>query len=152
MPVPPRELVALGEAQILARHLRDQVLEADLRLPAELRLRLARVAEQAVHLRGPEIVRIDPHHGLAGLERGEALVARACDASGLVLAAALPVELDAVFGRDRVDEVTDAALNTSRDDEVFRRRLLEHEPFRAHEVLGVAPVALRVEVADVEAV
>src|SRR5436189_2486323 len=103
VPVPPRELVALGEAQILARHLGDQVLEADLRRPAELRLRLARVAEQAVHLGGPEIMRIDPHYGLAVLECGEALVARACDARRLVLAAALPVELDGVFSRHRVD-------------------------------------------------
>src|SRR5204863_5103570 len=120
--VPPRELVALGEAQVLARHLRHQVLETDLRLPAELRLRLAGVAEQAVHLRGPEIVWIDPHHGLAALERGEALVARARDARRLVLAAALPVELDAVFGRHRVDEIADTALHASRDDEVLRRR------------------------------
>src|SRR5204863_3160240 len=117
-----REQIALGQRQVLARHLRDQVLETDLRLPAELRLRLACVAEQAAHLRGPEIVWIDPHHGLAALERGEAVVARARDTRRLVLAAALPVELDAVFGRHRVDEVTDAALNTGRDDEVFRRR------------------------------
>src|SRR5204863_1729305 len=82
----------------------------------------------------------------------EALVARARDARRLVLAAALPVELDAVFGRHRVDEIADTALHASRDDEVLRRRQLEHQPLRAHEILGVAPVALRVEIADVQAV
>src|ERR1700756_2956580 len=56
-----------GLAQIARHHFLDELRKARLRLPAELLLRLAGIADQKIDLGGPEIDGVDPHHGLAGL-------------------------------------------------------------------------------------
>src|SRR5438552_5582218 len=53
------ELVALGGLEVLAHHLGDELGEADLRRPAELRERIARIAEERIELGRPEVARID---------------------------------------------------------------------------------------------
>jgi len=45
IPLSPAEVIPLGLLEVLAHHLADQLLEADLGLPAELLARLGRVAE-----------------------------------------------------------------------------------------------------------
>lgn len=49
------------------------------------------------------------------------------------------------------DELAYAVLHAGGDDEIFRLVLLQHHPLHAHVVLGVAPVAQRIDVAHVQA-
>ena len=49
-------------------------------------------------------------------------------------------------------ELADGVVLTCGDDEVFRLLLLQDEPHALHVVLGIAPVAERVEVAEIELV
>ena len=53
-----KDLLALGELEIVLDHHRRELLDARPRLPAGLRLRLARVAEQLVDLGGAEVLRV----------------------------------------------------------------------------------------------
>src|SRR5437762_13394275 len=55
------ELVALRGPHVFADHFTNEFLEADLRLPTELAVRLRRVAEQRLHLGRPEVAWIDLH-------------------------------------------------------------------------------------------
>jgi hypothetical protein len=59
---------------------------------------------------------------------------------------ASPVETD-VAERD-LHELADGMTDASGDDVVIRLVLLQHQPHRAHVVAGIAPVALRVEIAE----
>ena len=92
------------------------------RRPAETLARLRRVADEVVQLRLAALQRLVDVHVLA------------------------PVEPD-VLERG-LHELLDAVQLAGRDHVVVRLVLLEHQPHRAHGVAGVAPVALRVEVAE----
>jgi hypothetical protein len=49
-----------------------------------------------------------------------------------------------------LDEVAHRVLLAGGDDIALRVVLLEHEPLHAHVVAGVAPIALGVEVAEIQ--
>src|ERR1700739_4454565 len=74
--LPPRN------REVSRHHLLDQFRKTRLRLPAELLVRLAGVADQKIDFRGTEIHGIDTHHGLAGF----------CVDAGLIDALAAPFE------------------------------------------------------------
>ena len=57
----------------------------------------------------------------------------------------LPLQPDARKGD--VDEVAHRMAHACGDDVVVRRRLLQHEPHRAHVIAGETPVALRIQIA-----
>ena len=97
--------------------------EADLRLPAEGLAGLRRIAQEDVHLRGAEIARIDLH----------------------VL---LVVEVE--LREDLLGEFADRMGLSGGDDVIVGPVLLEHQPHRLDVVPGEAPVALRLEIAEVE--
>src|SRR5712692_4607779 len=134
------ELVALGGFEVLAHHLGDELLEAYLRRPAELRARLARIAEERLDFGRPEVARIDRHDAAA--RRVVALLAHA---------PAAPLERQPDLARRRVHEVAHAVLLAGGDDEVLGLLLLQDQPHHLDEVARMAPVALRVEVAEEEA-
>src|SRR5579859_1640418 len=134
------ELVALGRLEVLAHHLGDELGEADARRPAELRARLAGVAQQARDLRRPEIPRV--HRDDAAPVR-EPL---------LVHALAAPLDGKPDLARRRVHEIAHAVLLARGDDEVVGLLLLQDHPHHLDEIARVAPVALRVEVAEVQAI
>ena len=54
-----QQRVALGGLQVRRHHLRDERVEADARLPAELGAGARRVAEQGIDLRRPEVAWVD---------------------------------------------------------------------------------------------
>src|SRR5690242_12988195 len=58
-------LLAVDGGQVGLDHLGDQCCEAGGVAPAQLRRRLARIAEQEIDLGRPEIARIDAHQGVA---------------------------------------------------------------------------------------
>jgi hypothetical protein len=68
----------------------------------------------------------------------------------LVDAAAFPANLDADLAGGLLDEVAHRVLLAGGDDIALRVVLLEHEPLHAHVVAGMAPIALGVEVAEIQ--
>ena len=70
----------------------------------------------------------------------------------LVDAFPFPTELDAGMMESEGGELTYGMLHACGDDEVFRGVVLEDEPHAFYIILGIAPVAKRIEVAEIEAV
>mmetsp|Transcript_33862 Transcript_33862/g.106059 ORF Transcript_33862/g.106059 Transcript_33862/m.106059 type:complete len:379 (+) Transcript_33862:154-1290(+) len=124
------------------QHLPDQLLEGGLHGPAGRLRQLGHVAEEGVHLRGPEVLGGDLHHHLP---RGlvDALLLQALPAPGDRLAAHLEAERH---------ELADRVLLARGDHKVFRRLLLEHQPHRLDVVPRVPPVPQRVEIPQDEPV
>ena len=103
----------------------DELLEADLGLPAELAAGLRRIADEEVDLGRPLVAGVEPD-------------------------VFFPVEPEE---RERLLENSRTLwVSFGRDDVVVRPVLLEHEPHHLHVLLGVAPVALGLEVAEEELV
>src|SRR5215216_6562394 len=120
-----RSLGTLQELEVGVDHQADQRLEVRLRAPPELPLGLRGVAHEQVDL-GRALERVVDLH--VDLPRDPRLVEGDLDAAA-----------------DRVGL-------TRGDHEVVGLLLLEHQPHRLDVVLGVAPVALGVQVAELELV
>ena len=130
-------------AHVVIDHQLDEFFERRLlRVPAELFLCLGGVAPEVHHVgRAVEIFGYG-HHGLAG-----------CNVDAFfVHAFAFPAELDSCMVERERREFTDGVLHAGRNHEVFGLVVLQNEPHAFHVVLGVAPVAEAVEVAEVQAV
>mmetsp|Transcript_174241 Transcript_174241/g.553180 ORF Transcript_174241/g.553180 Transcript_174241/m.553180 type:complete len:249 (+) Transcript_174241:260-1006(+) len=143
----PDSLGALGELEailleVVLHHLEDEGLEGSVRVPASLLLQLRHVAEQGLHLRGPEVLLGDLHQHLAGL-RVDALFLEALAAPH----DRPPAELEA----ERA-ELAHAVLPVGGHHVVIRRLLLHHHPHRLDVVARVAPIAQGVQVAQQDAV
>jgi hypothetical protein len=119
----PQRLLLLGEIEVVVDHLGHQRGEGGLRFPAQLLKRVARIPHQVIDLRRAEI---------AGIDLDEVLVVEA-DVAERALA-----------------EIAHRVRLAGRDDIVSRLVLLQHRPHRLDVVAGVSPVALGVEVAQVE--
>ena len=137
------QIELLDKPHIMLDHDFDQILERSLAwVPAEEGLGLGGVAEQLLHFGGAEIARVDLDEHFSG-GRVDAL---------LVDAFAFPAQLDADMMEGQGAELADGVVLARSDDEVLRLLLLQDEPHALHVVLGVAPVAEGVEVAEVELV
>src|SRR5690349_21108217 len=108
--VPAMGGLPFGGFEIVRHHFFHQLRKRGLRLPAELRPRLAGIADQDVDLGRAEIHRIDAHHGLAAL-----LVD-----SPLLDAFALPLDAAADFGKGKFDELPHRTRLAGRQHEVIR--------------------------------
>src|ERR1700689_4255683 len=129
-----------GDCKIAGHHLLDEVGEARLRLPAELLVRLAGVADQEIDLGRPEISRIDANDGLAGC-----LVE-----AGLLDALATPLDAAADLRKRQFHEFTHRARLAGRQHEIVRLICLQDLVHADDVILGVAPVALGIEIAEIE--
>src|SRR5919199_2585427 len=117
----PRSALALEQRAVGVDHEADQLLEARPRLPAEHPLGLLAVADQVVDL-GGSLERLVHHDVIVDPHPGL-------------------VEGD-------VHALTNRVGLAGGDHEVLGVVLLEHEPHGLDVVLGIAPVALGVEVAE----
>src|SRR5665213_303752 len=131
-----------GNRQIAVHHLLDQLGERRFRLPAELGARLAGVADQKIDLGGAEIDGIDPHQRLAGFP---------VDA-GLIDALAAPFDAAADFRKRDFDEFAHRAGLAGRQHEIVGLVRLQDPVHALDIILGMTPVALGVEVAEIEGV
>src|SRR5580692_8389631 len=132
--------LAPGDCEIAGHHLLDEFGEARLRFPAELLVRLAGVADQKVDLGGTEILRIDPNQRLAGF-----LV----DA-GFLDTLAAPFDAASDFGERQFDELAHRAGLARGQHEIVRLICLQDLVHADDVILGMAPVALGVEIAEVK--
>ena len=113
-----------------------------LRVPAEFCAGLCGVAPEIYHVgRTVEVGRyLDKH--LAG-SRVDTL---------FVLFLTFPAQFDADVAESKLAEFAHGVLLAGGDNEVLGSRMLENEPHTLHIVLGIAPVAQRREVAEIELV
>ena len=114
-------------------------------VPAEFGAGLRGVAPEVDDIGGAVEVGGDFHEGLAD----EVVWAADADAL-LVLGFALPLEFDADIVEGELGKLADAMLHSRGDDVVLGLAGLEDEPHTLDVVLGVAPVAEGVEVAEVK--
>src|SRR6187551_57777 len=117
--------VARKPFQIGVDHQLDKLTERHAPLPTELGLGFRGIADEVVDLRRPQELRVRLH----------------------VL---LVVESD--VAERRLGELQDRVLLASREDEILGLVLLQHHPHALDVVPRVAPVALRVEVAQTQVV
>ena len=128
---PPR--VGLG-------HHRDKETEPDLALPPEQPARLARIADQQVHLGRAVKGGVDAHDNPP---------AAPVDAA-FVFAPAGPFDVEVqVFG-GRFDELPNRVRLAGRQHEILRLVVLQHLPHPHDVVPGKAPIAFRVQIAQFE--
>ena len=130
-------------AHVVFDHELHQLLEGrGLRVPAEFGLGLGRVAPEVHNIGRAVEVLGHSHYGLAG-----------CNVYALfVHAFAFPAEFNAsVVERER-RKFTHGVLHAGRNHKVFGLVVLQNEPHAFHVVLGVAPIAEAVQVAEVKAV
>ncbi len=150
------QFVTFGGFQVLAHHFGDEFVEGDFGGPAEFGFGLGWVAEQGFDFGGTEIARVDCDDALLSLalslSPGPSPACGGGEVAFFFDAFALPTNFHAKLFGGGVDEVSDRVLHAGGDDEVFRFVLLQHQPLHFDVVLGVAPVALGVHVAEVETV
>ena len=132
---------AARQLEVAGDHFLDQFGERrDLGLPAELVARLGGIAEQQVDLGRPEVARVDPDHGLAGL----GVDARSRRRPGRAIRCVRPTSANASSTNSRTER---ARRWRSRNR---RARPAAASATALDIVAGVAPVALGVEVAEIE--
>src|SRR5271170_3278968 len=124
--------------QIGFHHFRDEPAETDAVAPAQLALRLGRIAEQLVDLGRPEVARIDRHQRLVRLVVGP----------GLLDAVATPYDAPPDMGECGFDEFAYRMGFAGGEHVIVGLRLLQHQPHAFHIVARMAPVALGVEIAE----
>ena len=127
-------------AQIALHHFGDQRLESGLVAPAQHLVRLARIADQQIDLGGAKIAGINRHQQSAGLGV-MALFVRALAAPG---------QRHADLGEGRFGELADRMGLAGGQDIIVALRLLQHQPHAAGVFARMAPVALGVEIAEVQ--
>src|ERR1700722_441347 len=131
-----------GDRKVARHHLLDQFGEGCFRLPAEHPARLAGVADQLIDFGGAKIHRIDAHKGLSRLR---------IDA-GLLDALAAPHDAAADFGERDLDEFAYRAGLTGCQHEIVRYLRLQDLVHALDIVPGMAPVASRLEISQIERV
>src|SRR5215469_3290957 len=134
--------IAPCQREVGLDHLAHQLIEVDARRPAELGARLRGISEERVDLRRAKVVRIDAHDGTAAF---------AVD-TDLLAPAAAPFNAHAEVSGRLLDEIAHRMLLAGGDHIVLWALLLQHEPLRLDVVARMAPVAARLQVAEVHAV
>ena len=121
-------------------HLRDQIGETGSMSPTEHALGLRWGAEQKIDLGRPKIAWIDTYHRAATCP---------IDA-GFVDALAAPLDGDINLRKGVLNKLANTVRFAGGEHIVVRLRLLQNTPHAFDIFAGVAPVALGIEVADVE--
>src|ERR1035441_267377 len=126
--------------QIRVQHIGDQFGKRDRVLPSQNPVLLGSVAQEQVDLSWPEIAAVDLHQQDA---------AGGIDAH-LVNSLALPFDLAAHLQEGQFYVLAHAMRFTRRQDVIVRRILLHNPPHAFHVVSRMAPVALGVQIPDIE--
>src|SRR5262249_47762638 len=132
--------IALRQREIGYHHLPHQLLEVGARHPAQLRARLSRIAQQRVDFRWAKVARVDAHHDAAAL---------AVDAH-LFAPAAAPADAHVEMGGRLLHELAHRMLAPGGNHVILWMAALQHQPLRLHVVTRMAPVAARLEIAEVQ--
>src|SRR5579871_2769496 len=128
--------------EVLGHHLLAELSPVGFVRPSEALARLRGVAPQNLDFGRPEVARIDldEHTAILGVH------------ALFVAVRAPPGDLDSDLSESVRREIADERRLAGRQHIVVRLVLLQHEPHAADVLAGVAPVAPRAEVAQVEPV
>src|SRR6516164_2495048 len=131
-----------GDLKIASHHFLDQLGEAGFRFPPEFLPSLAGIADQDVDLGRAKIARIDAHDGLAGLF----VDARLFDPL------APPLDVAADLGESELDKLAYRARLSRCEHEIVRLIGLQDRVHALDIVPRMAPVALGLEIAEIDRV
>mmetsp|Transcript_73672 Transcript_73672/g.146502 ORF Transcript_73672/g.146502 Transcript_73672/m.146502 type:complete len:324 (-) Transcript_73672:367-1338(-) len=136
------QIALLDQLDVCRDHLPAQLRHGDLGDPSELLLRFGRVANQQLHFRRSEVLRIDPDVHLVRLGVDTLLIDPL----------ALPLDSDADAFERELDERTNRVRLARRHHEIIGSFLLKHHPHHLHIVACMPPIAFGIDVAHVEAI
>mmetsp|Transcript_42810 Transcript_42810/g.130196 ORF Transcript_42810/g.130196 Transcript_42810/m.130196 type:complete len:369 (+) Transcript_42810:193-1299(+) len=130
--------------QVFLHHLSYQILKLSRCLPSELLLRLSWVAKEKLHLCWSEILRIDTNQDT---------VLILSIYTNLIHSSCLPLPLDrgANNRESLLHELTNRVSLASRQHVIISLILLKHHPHALNIVAGMAPIALGINIAKVQA-
>ena len=132
---------------VMLDHQLNQLLEAGLGgVPTKFCLRFSRIAPQVHNISWSIEIFAHANNGLAN----EGLGALNYNTL-LVNALAFELQLNTSVTEGELGELAHGVLHTGGDDKVLGTVVLQYEPHALHIVLGIAPVAEGVKVAQVEA-
>src|SRR5258708_7937823 len=135
------ELVALRQFEILAHHLAYEFPKRCTRHPTQFQPGFGCVTEQCFDFGGAKIARVDRDDAMPGLE----IVAL------LMEAIALPSDPDADFLGGKIDEIAYRMLLARGNHEVLGCLLLQHQPLHLDIIPCMSPIALGIEIAEMNA-
>src|SRR6476661_7801228 len=125
--------IALKQVQVGLHHVFYQRRQVVLGLPLQFFLALGRVADEQFYFRRTEVGRVDAaNHG----------------ANGNLVVGVVAGQFEAYFTKRHTYEVAHGGGHARSNNEVFGLLLLQNQPHGFYVVLGMAPVALGVEVAQ----
>src|SRR5262249_28974333 len=131
-----------SQCKLLTYHFSHQLGKTRARLPSKLFPYLCGIAEQRINFGRPKVSRID----------GNDSFARFHIESFLVASRSRPAYLHSQFHGGRVDKISYRMLLACGNDEVVWMCLLQHQPDCLHVVSSMSPVALGVQIAQIQAV
>ena len=131
--------LALEALEVRTNHLADELAKARLMPPAEPLMRLGRISDQEIDFGWSKIRRIDPHHNLTAAPIDP----------GLVDALAPPFDSPIDLAKGKLDKLTHRMSLPRGQNEIVRLLLLDN-PIDAFDIVArVAPVASRVQIAQI---
>ena len=133
-----------NHSKIGLHHLLHKVVKRGAEFPSNLLLGLGGVAEEEVNLSGSEVTGVDLHK-LAAFIGG--IDSDLIDGSGL----ASPLDGDADNLEGLLNELADSVGLSGGEDVVIGLILLKHAPHTLDVVAGMAPIALGIDITEVEA-
>ncbi|MNL28762.1 hypothetical protein D3C87_1504210 [compost metagenome] len=119
--------------------------------PTQLGLGLGRVAEQGFNLGWAEETLIDFNDHIAHFHAGGVIAADSADGGDFIHPFAAKSQFDASFFSRHAHKFTHRDLLAGSDHEIFSGILLQHHPLHTHVIFGVAPVAQRIHIAQMQA-
>ena len=140
-----------GDVEICSHHLRAHFFDGDFRHPPKLFLGLGWIAEQGFDLCGTKVVRVDFDDDVANRDGWGDLGVDCSSRGDFLFTFTRKREFDTGFAGSESDKVAYGNLLAGGDDKVVGDFLLEHHPLHADEVLGMAPVAPGIHVAEEQA-
>src|SRR5690554_2557571 len=141
--------VLLHQLEVRSHHVFDQGLQVVLRLPTQLFFGLGGVADEQFHFGGTEIAGIDLYHALV-LQVRVFGIADTHYPALLVHAFAAEFHFATQPGKGHADKLADFGGDAGGHHVVFGLILLQNQVHGFHIVLGVAPVALGRQVAQIQ--
>mmetsp|Transcript_607 Transcript_607/g.821 ORF Transcript_607/g.821 Transcript_607/m.821 type:complete len:208 (-) Transcript_607:536-1159(-) len=137
------EIIALHQFDIGYHHFSNQFLKGSLCFPSKHPLRLGRVTNQQIHLRGSEITRINSHQHTAFIRRIHTNFIHRTRISH-------PLDSDVNVLEGLLDKFTHTVRLSSRQDIIIAHLLLKHHPHALDVIACVTPITFRIQVTKVK--
>ena len=109
-------------------------------IPAQQRFGFSGITQQLLHFGGTEILRID----------GNQFLARRHIDTSFIHPFAFPAQFNAHFLEGQGTELAHRMVFAGRNDKIFGSIVLKNHPHTLHIILGIAPVAQRIQISQIQ--